>query len=114
MTEIVEQAPGKKTSSIRVGAVTSKSADKTIRVEINVLVKHPQYGKYLRRRTRLAVHDEANQARVGNIVEITPCRRLSKTKSWRLVKVIRSGGAAEALPGAGEPKAEATEPTDKG
>jgi len=94
MTEIVQQAGGRTVTSTRVGVVTGKSADKTVRVDINVLVKHAKYGKYLRRRTRLAVHDEANQAREGDVVEIASCRRLSKTKSWRLVKVIRHGVSA--------------------
>jgi small subunit ribosomal protein S17 len=80
--------------------VASKSSDKTIRVAINTLVKHPQYGKYLRRRTRLAAHDPANEAREGDTVEIAPCRRMSRTKSWRLVKVVRRGSGAEPLPGA--------------
>ena len=111
MTEIAEKAGGRKKNPMRVGVVTSKTADKTIRVEINVLVKHPQYGKYLRRRTRLAVHDPANQAREGDIVGITPCRRLSKNKSWRLVKVVRAGGATQAEPVASERPAEST---DKG
>jgi len=90
MTQIAEQADKRKAPSTRVGVVTSKSADKTIRVDINVLAKHEQYGKYLRRRTRLAVHDPANEAREGDTVEIAPCRRLSKTKNWRLVRVVRA------------------------
>jgi small subunit ribosomal protein S17 len=94
MTQTVEQAGGRTAPSTRVGVVTRKSSDQTIRVDINTLAKHAQYGKYLRRRTRLAVHDPANAARQGDVVEIVPCRRLSRTKSWRLVRVIRSGGPA--------------------
>ena len=108
MTQTAQQAGGRKAASTRVGVVTSKTADKTVRVDINVLVKHPQYGKYIRRRTRLAVHDPANQARRGDTVEILPCRRISKTKSWRLVRVLRSGGPADAeTPAAAQPPASA-------
>jgi small subunit ribosomal protein S17 len=111
MTEIVEQAGGREKTSTKVGVVTSKGSSQTIRVEINVLVKHPLYGKYLRSRTRLAVHDPANVAKMGDVVEIAPCRRLSRTKSWRLVKVVRSGGQAEMEPVAAQAPAEAS---DKG
>jgi small subunit ribosomal protein S17 len=77
------------------GVVASKSGSNTISVVIGRLVKHPTYGKFLRRRTRLAVHDPSNAAGVGDLVEIVPCRRISKTKSWRLVKVVRK--AVEAV-----------------
>ena len=73
----------------KVGMVRSISGDKTISVIVNVLVKHPRYGKYVRRRTKLAAHCPANDAEVGDLVEIVPCRRLSKSKSWRMVKVVR-------------------------
>jgi len=75
----------------RTGSVSSAKGDKTIRVVIDYLVKHPIYGKYLRRRSKLAVHDPRNTAQVGDVVEIVPCRRISKTKSWRLIRVIRRG-----------------------
>jgi len=81
------------------GVVKSVSGDKTISVIVNRLVKHPLYGKYMRRRTKLAVHDENNQARVGETVEVVPCRPLSKTKSWRLLRVLRSGPAGQVQPG---------------
>ncbi len=71
------------------GVVTGKSSSKTIKVAIDFLVKHPKYGKYLRRRTRLAVHDEHNQAGVGDKVEIIEGRPYSRTKSWRLDKVLQ-------------------------
>jgi small subunit ribosomal protein S17 len=78
-----------KSRRVRTGTVTSVGGDKTIRVVIENLVRHPRYGKYLRRRTKLAVHDAANAAGLGDVVEIAPCRPLSKTKSWRLVRVVR-------------------------
>ncbi len=70
------------------GVVIGKSGQKTVKVAVDYMVKHPKYGKYLRRRTRLAVHDELNQAGVDDKVEITESRPYSKTKSWRLVKVL--------------------------
>ncbi|MBN1361001.1 MAG: 30S ribosomal protein S17 [Sedimentisphaerales bacterium] len=71
------------------GTVTSNSGDKSIRVTIDYKVKHPKYGKYIRRRTKLAVHDERNECGVGDLVEIAECRSYSKTKSWRLVRVLQ-------------------------
>ena len=68
--------------------VVSKSGDKSIVCQIDYKVKHPRYGKYIRRRTKLGVHDPDNQAGVGDRVEISECRPVSKTKSWRLVKVL--------------------------
>lgn len=73
----------------KVGTVVSKSGSKTVSVQIDNLVKHETYGKYLRRRTKLAVHDEQEQAKVGDIVEIVPTRPLSKNKAHRLVRVVR-------------------------
>ena len=70
------------------GVVTSNSGDKSIKVVVDFKVKHPKYGKYIKRRTKLGVHDEHNQASVGDVVEVAECRPYSKTKSWRLVKVI--------------------------
>ncbi len=70
------------------GVVTSDSGDKSIRVTIEYKVKHPRYGKYVRRRTKLAVHDESNVSAVGDLVEITECRPYSKSKSWRVVRVV--------------------------
>lgn len=71
------------------GVVASNSGNKSIRVTINYKVRHPKYGKYVRCRMKLGVHDERNQCGVGDLVEIAECRPLSKTKSWRLVRVIQ-------------------------
>ena len=68
--------------------VVSKSGDKSVVCQINYKVKHPRYGKYIRRRTKLGVHDPNNLAGVGDKVEIAECRPISKTKSWRLVKIL--------------------------
>ena len=75
----------------RTGSVSSAKGDKTIRVEISSMVKHSVYGKYLRQRTKLAAHDPLNDAKVGDVVDIGPCRRMSKTKSWRLLRIVRRG-----------------------
>jgi small subunit ribosomal protein S17 len=73
---------------VEIGIVTSDKMDKTRRVEIPRLVKHARYGKYIRRRTICHVHDETNQSRTGDKVEIMETRRLSKTKTWRLLKIV--------------------------
>ena len=88
MTEPQEQVRRRLTGT-RVGRVTSTGGEKRIRVVVSNLVKHPKYGKYIRRSTKLAVHDPKNQAEVGDTVEIAPCRPISKTKRWRLIRVIR-------------------------
>ena len=75
-------------SKTLTGVVTSNSGHKSVKVAIDFRVKHPKYGKYIKRRSRLAVHDEQNQSSIGDVVEIVQCRPLSKTKSWRLVRVI--------------------------
>lgn len=77
---------------ILTGVVLSISGDKSIRVAIDYKVKHPKYGKYIKRRTKLPVHDQNNLSRVGDVVEISECRPHSKTKSWRLVKVAQKAG----------------------
>jgi small subunit ribosomal protein S17 len=69
--------------------VTSTGGEKTIHVVLDRLVKHPRYGKYIRNRTKLAVHDPNNEAGLGDTVQILPCRPISKTKSWRLVSVVK-------------------------
>ena len=87
-------------ASIRTltGTVVSNKMQKTIAVVVERLVKHPQYGKYVRRTTRLLAHDEGNTSRQGDLVSITECRPYSKRKAWRLVEVLRraeeSGKAA--------------------
>ncbi len=70
------------------GRVTSNKMDKTITVAIERLVKHPVYGKYIRRTTKLHAHDESNECREGDLVTVKQCRPLSKTKSWMLVGVV--------------------------
>jgi small subunit ribosomal protein S17 len=70
------------------GRVTSDKMDKSATVMIERLVKHPVYGKYIRRSTKLHIHDAENTCQEGDLVVIEPCRPISKTKSWRLVEVV--------------------------
>ena len=72
------------------GKVISNSGNKSIIIAIDYKVKHPKYGKYVRRRTTISVHDEHNKAGVGDLVEISQCRPISKTKSWRLVNILET------------------------
>jgi len=71
-----------------VGVVASDKGNKTIKVVVNYQTKHPKYGKYLKRRTVLHAHDETNDAKEGDTVELAESRPLSKTKHHRLVRVI--------------------------
>ncbi len=72
-----------------VGRVVSDKMDKTITVSEDRLKPHPLYGKYVRRSTKYKAHDERNEASEGDVVEITNSRPVSKTKRWRLVRVVR-------------------------
>jgi small subunit ribosomal protein S17 len=99
MPEQVQQAPrGKRRTE--VGVVTSDKMNKTRRVEIPRLVKHARYGKYIRRRTICHVHDEQNESHTGDTVEIMESRPLSKTKHWRMVRIVSKAKAATAVPAA--------------
>ena len=73
------------------GRVVSTKMNKTIAVAIERLVKHPSYGKYVRRTTKLLAHDENNECQEGDTVAIAPCRPLSRRKSWTLVRVVERG-----------------------
>jgi small subunit ribosomal protein S17 len=80
------------------GVVASDKMNKTRRVEIPRLVKHPRYGKYVRRRTVCHVHDEHNESHVGDLVEIMETRPLSKTKCWRLVRIFTKAPVTPTVP----------------
>ncbi len=73
---------------VRVGVVVSDGMDKTVVVRIDRQVRHPLYGKTVRRSSKLAAHDEQNDAHVGDTVLITETRLVSKTKRWRVVEVV--------------------------
>jgi small subunit ribosomal protein S17 len=92
---------------IEVGVVTSDKMNKTRRVEIPRLVKHARYGKYIKRRTICHVHDEQNESHAGDTVEIMETRPLSKTKHWRLVRVVTKAPAAPSVASVAGPGAEA-------
>ncbi|TLY78074.1 MAG: 30S ribosomal protein S17 [Gammaproteobacteria bacterium] len=81
----VEEPRGARTLT---GRVVSSKMQKTIAVEIERLVRHPTYGKYIRRTTKLLAHDENGACREGDLVTITPCRPVSRHKSWRLLEVV--------------------------
>jgi len=72
------------------GKVVSNKMDKTISVLVERLVKHPVYGKYVKRSTKLLAHDENNQCQEGDIVSITSCRPMSKNKTFKLVEVLEA------------------------
>ena len=97
-------APTRRPRATRIGVVTSAARDKTIKVTQSYLVRHGKYGKYLRRRTVLHAHDEKNECRDGDVVEVMECRPISKTKRWRLLRVIQRGAAsADALAAEAQP-----------
>ncbi|RFA30204.1 30S ribosomal protein S17 [Alkalilimnicola ehrlichii] len=76
------------TTRVMTGRVVSNKMDKSITVLVERLVKHPLYGKYIRRSSKLHAHDENNECQEGDVVSIEQCRPLSKTKTWRLVKIV--------------------------
>ena len=82
-----------KASRTLTGKVVSNKMEKTIAVEIERLIKHERYGKYIRRTTKLLAHDENKEAREGDTVSIAPCRPLSRRKSWKLVSVVEKASA---------------------
>ena len=87
-TQPAETTEARRNKRTMTGVVTSNKMQKTITVEVTRLVKHPQYGKYVRRRSRLKAHDERSEAKTGDTVIVVECRPLSRTKRWRLQKVL--------------------------
>ena len=84
------QVPGQR---LLTGKVVSNKMDKTIAVSVERLVKHPTYGKYVRRTTKLLAHDANNECKEGDTVSIKPCRPMSRRKSWVLVRVVERARA---------------------
>jgi len=72
----------------RTGLVTSNKMDKSITVSVERKVKHPIYGKFLKKTTKFMAHDEKNECSIGDVVKIMETRPLSKNKCWRLVEVV--------------------------
>jgi small subunit ribosomal protein S17 len=82
-----------KAKRVLVGRVVSNKMHKSATVLIERTVKHPLYGKFVRRSTKLHIHDENNTCGMGDTVMIEECRPISKTKAWRLVKVVEQGAS---------------------
>ena len=83
-----------KTNKLRrpmVGKVVSNKMDKSVSVAIERLIKHPIYGKYIRRTSKIVAHDESNKCQEGDIVSISPCKPISKNKSWNVVNINSTG-----------------------
>jgi small subunit ribosomal protein S17 len=91
---MTEQTPAKQNRI--VGRVVSNKGDKTITVSVERSVKHPMYGKILRRSTKLRAHDEKNECKEGDLVAIVETRPLSATKRFRLVEILRAASAVQA------------------
>jgi len=72
----------------KIGRVLSNKADKTVTVKLERQVKHPLYGKYIKRSSKVHAHDEDNSCQEGDLVKITQCRPMSKTKSWRVMEIV--------------------------
>jgi small subunit ribosomal protein S17 len=95
--------PAAELKGTKIGVVESDKRAKTRKVVIAYQAMHPKYGKYIRQRTVLHIHDEQNESKLGDIVEIAQCRPVSKTKQWRLVRIVeRRSAAATALASAKE------------
>jgi small subunit ribosomal protein S17 len=84
---------GQEALRVVTGEVVSSKMDKTASVSIPRVVKHPLYGKYIRRTTKVLVHDEDNSCNEGDVVSIAECRPISKRKAWRVVKILERADA---------------------
>jgi small subunit ribosomal protein S17 len=87
--------PTAKNQRVLAGYVVSNKMHKSVVVAVARRVKHPLYGKYVRRTTRITAHDENNECNPGDYVEIAECRPISRTKAWRLVRVVETAGELE-------------------
>ena len=91
MAETTEQTAVRKPRKTRIGVVTSAhKTPKTITVKVQYLMRHPKYGKYMRRSMKLHAHDDKAEARQGDRVQVMECRPISKTKTWRLIQVLEA------------------------
>lgn len=89
MTEEINGVEKTKTARTVIGKVISDKMNKTIVVQVENKVKHPLYGKYVRRFSKMYAHDKDNHCRIGDLVLIQQSRPLSKTKRWKLVEIIK-------------------------
>ncbi len=83
-----QTTPRKPLKGIKVGQVVSGKRDKSRTVAVTFQIRTPKYGKFVRKQTKFQVHDPNNESSLGDTVEIAPCRPISKTKSYRLVRVV--------------------------
>jgi len=88
MVEVTENTTERNKRKVRQGVVVSAGSDKTCVVQIDTRKPHPVYGKMVTRSTRYHAHDENNEARVGDVVQIMETRPISKLKRWRLIEII--------------------------
>ena len=90
MTSVDTQAAEKNPAAKRTlqGIVTSNAGDKSATIMIERRIKHPVYGKFIKRSTKIRLHDEANECNKGDTILIEECRPVSRTKSWKLVKIV--------------------------
>lgn len=86
MSEVQVETRGRR--KIRIGLVTSNKMDKSITVTVERKVKHPIYGKFLKKTTKFMAHDEKNECSIGDLVKIMETRPLSKNKCWRMVEIV--------------------------
>lgn len=91
-TAVVNTGEKRSQRKSRIGVVVADALQKTVKVRLDLLVKHPKYGKYLKKQKTIHVHDEKNVCKAGDVVEIVECRPISRTKSWRVARTVR--GAA--------------------
>lgn len=90
------ESVGEKAVRTVVGRVTSDKMEKSVTVAVERLIRHPVYGKFIRRTTKIVAHDEDNACREGDTVAIAECRPISKRKSWRVVEIVKKAVAGEA------------------
>jgi small subunit ribosomal protein S17 len=88
MNEAVKSPDAKKTQRTVVGIVVSNKMNKSVSVSIERLIKHPVYGKYVRRTSKVMAHDETNDCKIGDRVAIRECRPMSKNKAWQVVEIV--------------------------
>jgi small subunit ribosomal protein S17 len=86
--DAVQAAAGGQATRAVSGRVVSNKMDKTVTVSIERQLRHPIYGKFISRRTKVHAHDEKNECRQGDLVLLQECRPISRTKSWRLMKIL--------------------------
>jgi small subunit ribosomal protein S17 len=93
-TPVTASTPEEKGARTLTGRVVSNKMQKTITVEIERLIRHSTYGKFIRRTTKLLAHDEKGESREGDLVVIAPCRPLSRRKSWQLIEIVQKATGA--------------------